>query len=179
MNAPAGTTALARARQRDVDRRRQRVYQALTEMKAEGADINVSATAVRATVSRSFIHRHQDLHAAVLSAAAEALVAPAPASAVISHRSVLAENANLHEQNRRLGQHIRELEDRLSELLGSHAFERSGLGAPAGIATLQAELEAEKQISLELKKLLAERDEELGAARETVRRLMSELNRKA
>ncbi|HYT10774.1 MAG TPA: hypothetical protein VEL73_08955, partial [Mycobacteriales bacterium] len=42
----------------------------------------------------------------------------------ISHRSVLAENANLHEQNRRLAQHISDLEDRLSELLGQQAFER-------------------------------------------------------
>lgn len=177
MAAPAGTTALARARQRDVDRRRQRVYQALSEMKADGADINVSATASRARVHRSFIHRHSDLHAAVLAAAAETIVAPSSTSAMISHRSLTVENVNLHEQNKRLGQHIRELEDRLSEQLGSRAFERSGLGAPTGIAALQAELEAEKQANLELKGLLEERDEELGAARETIRRLMGELNR--
>jgi hypothetical protein len=54
---------------------------------------------------------------------------------------VLAENANLHEQNRRLAQHILELEDRLSELLGQQAFERSGLGAAMNTTTLQAELE--------------------------------------
>ena len=53
-----------------------------------------------------------------------------PASTAISHRSVLAENANLHEQNRRLAQQVTDLEDRLSELLGQQAFDRSGLGAP-------------------------------------------------
>ena len=171
--------ALAQARRRDVDRRRQRVPHALADMHADGAEISVSAVATRAGVHRSFIHRHADLHAAVLAAAAKAVVEPPAASTAISHRSVLAENANLHEQNRRLAQHIRELEDRLSELLGQQAFERSGLGAATGTAALQAELDHAEQANLELKRLLDERNEELAAARETNRRLMNQLNRSA
>jgi hypothetical protein len=77
----------------------------------------------------------------------------------------------------KLSQHIRDLEDRLSELLGQQAFERSGLGAPTGTAALQAELEQHRQANLDLKRVLEERDEELAAARETNRRLMNQLNR--
>src|SRR5260221_9655469 len=132
-------TPLARARRRDVDRRRQRVHQALADMHADGSEITVSAVAGRAKVHRSLIHRHADLHAAVLKAAADATTDPSPVSTSISHRSALAENANLHEQNRRLAQQISDLEDRLSELIGQQAFERSGLGAPASTAAVHAE----------------------------------------
>ena len=175
----SAAAALATARQRDVDRRRQRVHQALADMHVDGSEISISAVAARARVHRSFIHRHPDLHAAVLQAAAEAVEHPSPAATTISHRSVLAENANLHEQNRRLTQHVRDLEDRLSELLGQQAFERSGLGAPTGTAALQAELEQQRQANLDFKRALEERDEELAAARETNRRLMNQLNRPA
>jgi hypothetical protein len=170
-------TALARARRRDVGRRRQRVHQALAEMHADGSEITISAVADRAKVHRSFVHRHADLHAAVLKAAAGAATEPSPAAAAISHRSVLAENANLHEQNRRLAQQVSDLEDRLSELLGQQAFERSGLGSPASTAAVQAELEAQRQTILDLKRALEERDEELAAVRETNHRLMNQLNR--
>jgi cell division protein FtsB len=168
---------LARARRRDADRRRQRVHQALAEMHTDGSEITVSSVAGRAKVHRSFIHRHADLHAAVLKAAAETTTAPSPASTAISHRSVLAENANLHEQNRRLAQQVSDLEDRLSELLGEQAFDRSGLGAPASTAAVHAELEAQRQTVLDLRRALEEREEELAAARETNRRLLNQLNR--
>jgi hypothetical protein len=170
-------TPLARARRRDVDRRRQRVLQALADMHADGSEITVSALADRAKVHRSFVHRHADLHAAVLKAAADATTDPSPASTTISHRSVLAENANLHERNRRLAEQVKNLEDRLSELLGQQAFDRSGLGAPARTAAVHAEFEAQRQAVLDLRQALEERDEELAAARETNRRLMNQLNR--
>jgi Family of unknown function (DUF6262) len=131
-----GETPLARARRRDVDRRRQHVHQALADMHADGSEITISTVADRAKVHRSFIHRHADLHADVLKAAADAMTAPSPASTAISHKSVLAENANLHEQSRRLAQQVADLEDRLSELLGQQVFDRSGLGAPASAAAV-------------------------------------------
>lgn len=179
MTKSGASAALARARQRDVDRRQQRVHQALADMRVDGSEISISSVAGRARVHRSFIHRHLDLRAAVLQAAADAVERPSPASTTISHHSVLAENANLHEQNSRLARHIRDLEDRLSELLGQRAFERSGLGAPTGTSALQAELEQQRQANLDLKRALDERDEELAASRETNRRLMNQLNRPA
>jgi hypothetical protein len=170
-------TPLTRARRCDVDRRRQRVRQALANMHADGSEITISSVAARARVHRSCIHRHAGLHAVVLQAAADTTTAPPPASKAISHRSVLAENANLHEQNRRLAQQVTDLEDRLSELLGQQVFDRSGLGAPASTAAVHAELEAQRQTVLDLRRVLEERDEELAAARETNRRLMNQLNR--
>jgi Family of unknown function (DUF6262) len=171
-----GDTPLTRARRRDVDRRQQRVHQALAEMHADGSEITISSVASRAKVHRSFIHRHADLHATVLTAA-DTTIAPSPASNAISHLSVLAENVNLHEQNRRLAQQVTDLEDRLSELLGQQAFDRSGLGAPASTVAVHAELEAQRQAVLDLRRVLEERDEELAAARETNRQLMNQLNR--
>ncbi|QGK70322.1 hypothetical protein GIY23_13035 [Allosaccharopolyspora coralli] len=175
-DAPAAS-GLVKARQRDVEHRRQRVQQALADMTTDATPISVSSVAARAGVHRSFIHRHPDLHGAVLTAASQALTAPSAASAAISHRSVLAENANLHAQNRRQAQHIRDLEDRLSELLGQQAFQRSGLGAATNTATLQAEIDHQQHTISDLTRALAERDEELAAAREATRRLMTELNR--
>ncbi len=177
MTTTTKETPLARARRRDVGRRRQRVHQALADMHADGSEITISAVADRARVHRSFVHRHADLHAAVLKAAADAVTDPSPAATTISHRSVLAENANLHEQNRRLAQQVSDLEARLSELLGQQAFDRSGLGAPASTAAVHAELEAQRQAVLDLRRVLEERNEELAAARETSRRLMNQLNR--
>lgn len=174
--AEALENPLVRARRRDVAQRRERVQLALAKMRDDGSEITVSATAARARVHRAFIHRHTDLHAAVLAAAAEVTVAPAPVSTAMSHRSVLAENANLHGQNRRHAQHIRDLEDRLSDLLGRHAFERSGLGAPVNTAALQAELEAQQQANLDLKRILEERDQELAAVRNALREAMNQHN---
>jgi cell division protein FtsB len=170
---PGAPAALIQARQRDVDHRQQRVRQALADMTADGSEITISSVGARARVHRSFIHRHPDLHAVVLTAASQALTNPSPASTAISHRSVLAENANLHAQNHRQAQHIRDLEDRLSDLLGQQAFERSGLGAAANTAAPQAEIDRQRQTVLDLTRTL----EELAAARETNRQLMAQLNR--
>jgi hypothetical protein len=161
------STALAEARRRDVDRRRQRVHQALAEMRAQAAEITISSAAARARVHRSFIHRHPDLRAAVSG--------PAGAGAV-SRRSLLADNANLRERSRRLEQHARSLEDRLSELLGTQISQRTGLGPPPDVAALKDQIQALQQENLDLRRHAEERDEELAAAREANRRLMTELN---
>ena len=145
-----GSTALAEARQRDVARRRQRVHQALAEIRAQAAEITISSVAARARVHRSFIHRHPDLRAAVIAAAENPGTSGPAGTGTISRRSLLADNANLRERNRRLEHHARSLEERLSELLGTQI--------------------------LDLRHTLEERDEELAAAREANRRMMAELN---
>lgn len=171
-----GTTALVEARRRDVERRRQRVHQALAEMRAQAAEITISSAAARARVHRSFIHRYPDLCAAVI-AAAEDPAASGPAGAgAVSRRSLLADNANLRERSRRLEQHARSLEDRLSELLGTQVSRRTGLGSPPDVAALKDQVQALQQENLDLRRRAEERDEELAAAREASRRLMTELN---
>lgn len=169
---------LTQARHRDVARRRERVLQAIAAMTADAADISVSAVAARARVHRSFIHRHPDLHAAVLAAAdpPTAGTDPGQTTAIVSRRSLLADNANLHEHARRLQRRINDLEARLSELLGAHAAECSGFGM-LDTADTRGELDDLRQRVLDLQRSLEERDEELGAAREAHRRLMAEINR--
>ncbi len=168
---------LAQARHRDVARRRERVHQAIAAMTADAAEISVSAVAAQAQVHRSFIHR-PDLHAAVLAAAdpPAAGTDPGQATTTVSRRSLLADNANLHEHARRLQQRINYLETRLSELLGAHAAECSGFSLP-DTADTHGEIDDLRQRVLDLQRILEERDEELGAAREAHRRLMAEINR--
>ena len=172
-----GTTALAEARHRDVAGRRQRVRQALAEMRAQAAEITISSVAARARVHRSFIHRHPDLRAAVISAAEAPPATGLAGAAAVSRRSLLADNANLRERNRRLEHHARSLEQRLSELLGTQISQRTGLGPPPDITALKDQIQALQQENLDLRRRAEEREEELAAAREANRRLMTELNK--
>ena len=159
-----------------MDRRRQQVRQAIAELRTQAGQITISAVAARARVHRSFIHRHPDLHAAVIAAAEDPAVGSLPGSGTVSRRSLLADNANLRERNRRLEHHARGLEQRLSELLGTQISQRTGLGALDDAAALREQAGSLRQQILDLRKTLEERDEELAAAREANRRLMAELN---
>jgi Family of unknown function (DUF6262) len=174
---PVSSDALAEARRRDVDRRRERVHQALVDMHGQGAEITISSAAARARVHRSFIHRHPDLRAAVLAAAEDPATSGPAGAGAISRRSLQADNANLRERNRRLEQHARSLEDRMSELLGTQISQRTGLGVPPGTAALREEIEKLSQQILDLRRALEERDEELAAAREANRKMMAELTK--
>jgi Family of unknown function (DUF6262) len=100
--------ALAEARRRDVDHRRQQVRQALAEMRAQAAQITISSVAGRAGVHRSFIHRHPDLRAAVIAAAEDPATSSPSGAGTASRRSLLADNANLRERNHRLEHHARD-----------------------------------------------------------------------
>jgi chromosome segregation ATPase len=167
---------LAKARAADSERRRSRVLKALDQLAADGEEISVSAVARAAGVHRSLIHRHGDLHAAVLARAAE----PSPgamAGIQVSRQSLLADVANLTARNSRLSAHIARLERRLSQALGQAAWEASGLGAPADVETLTRRVTELEQKVLDLRAELAERDEDLAAARAANRELMTQVNR--
>ena len=127
--------ALAEARRRDVDHRRQRVRQALAEMRAQAAEITISSVAARARVHRSFIHRHPDLRAAVI-AAAEDPAASSPAGA--SHRQPPLAAGRQRQPARTQPPprtpRPRHSKQRLSELLGTQISQRTGLGAPADVS---------------------------------------------
>ncbi|MFF1252699.1 DUF6262 family protein [Pseudarthrobacter sp. NPDC058329] len=162
------------ARRSDVNARRVRVAQALEAMQTEGYEITISAVAARAKVHRSFIHRHLDLRAKVYAAADE----PSTATAT-TRQSLEADNLNLHATIRRQTQHIADLEARLSELLGEQAYSRTGLGAPHDHAALQEQNQTLQNEVHELQAKLQDQEEELGAAREANRQLMSQLNKTA
>jgi hypothetical protein len=84
---------LARARRRDTARRRLQVHNAIAEQITAGAEITVSSIARAARVHRSFIHRHQDLHAAVVAAAAVP-AEPAANNGAVSVASLRADLLN-------------------------------------------------------------------------------------
>ncbi len=99
-------------------------------------------------------------------------------SGVVSRRSLEADNLNLRETNRRLANHIADLERHLSEYLGEQAFHRTGLGAGQDHTNLEAAIVQLEQQVLDLKHLLEERDEELAAARKAHRQYMANTNRR-
>lgn len=174
-SAPGQDPPLARARRRDTARRRLQVHNAIAAQISLGAEMTVSSIARAARVHRSFIHRHPDLHAAVLAAAAVP-AEPAGNNNAVSVASLRADLLNTHAHNTRLQQHIRSLETRLSETLGEAVFRDSGLGAPDDIRNLQQALIDREQQLLELRRQLEERGEELSAARAANRELMTQLN---
>ncbi|MEV8378809.1 hypothetical protein AB0P21_39085 [Kribbella sp. NPDC056861] len=135
----------------------------------------MSSIASAARVHRSFIHRRADLHAAV-SAAAAVPAEPAATNNAVSIASLRADLLNTRAFNIRLRQHIRALENRLSESLGEAVFRDSGLGAPDDIRSLQRALTDREQQLLELRRQLEERSDELTAARAANRELMTQLN---
>ncbi len=170
---------LVAARRRDVARRQERVQQALDLMRVDGSPITISAVAARARVHRSFIHRHPALRARVCAAADDPGLPGGSddPSARTSRRSLEADNLNLADTNRRLSQRIADLEHRLSELLGEQAFARTGLGAARDHSALQNQIGQLEHQLRETGRRLEERDEELAAAREAHRRLMTATNR--
>ncbi len=83
---------------------------------------------------------------------------------------------NAQQRAARLAVRVQQLERRLSDLLGEHAWRESGLGPPADIDTLkQQNLTLEQHIA-DLRLQLEERDQDLAAARAANRELMAQLN---
>jgi hypothetical protein len=116
------------ARRRDTTRRRQRVLSALGQLDAAGQEISVSAVARAAAVDRSFLYRHHDLRAQIHARAAAPV--SSPASTTASKQSLLADLANLREQNQRLRKQNTDLTARLSEVLGEEVSAPAASDAP-------------------------------------------------
>lgn len=167
--------SLAQARRAHSARCRQRVIKALDAAVAGGQEITVSSIARQAGVDRSFLYRHRDLHAQVIARAAEPPVTKAGGPAV-SRASLIADLAAAHERAARLTQHNRQLQQRLSELLGEQAWRESGLGAPEDIDKLKHRITELEQAAVELTRQLGERTEELDAARAANREMITRLN---
>jgi Family of unknown function (DUF6262) len=105
------TNPLLAARRNDSDRRRRKVLDALDRLRTAGDEITVSAVACTAGVDRSFLYRHHDLRSQILALAAEP--EPNPSGTRTSHRSLLADLANLRAHNERLRHHNTKLSEQL------------------------------------------------------------------
>jgi Family of unknown function (DUF6262) len=141
------TNALVEGRRADSARRRQRVIKAINDASTAGGEISVSGIARAAGVDRTFLYRHADLlgqvHAAQVNPAAAQGDGP-----MVSRASLQADLANVQGQITRQAVHVRQLEKKLSELLGEQAWRESGLGAPADIDQLQRRIsDLEQQVS--------------------------------
>jgi hypothetical protein len=172
------TNPMIEGRRADSARRRQRVIKAINSAVAEGGEISVSAIARAAGVDRTFPYRHQDLltqiHAAQATPPAVAGKGP-----LVSRESLQADLANTQHRLTRQAAHIKQLERKLSELLGEQAWKESGLGAPTDVDELQRRITVLVQQTVELTGQLEERDQELDAARAANRELITRLNKRA
>jgi hypothetical protein len=170
------TRPMRDGRHADSARRRQRVNTALQRSTAEGTQISVSAIARAAGVDRSFLYRHRDLLTQIHALAAEPPTTSGPGGPAVTRASLQADLLAAHERAARLHTRAQNLERRLSEALGEHAWRASGLGAPADTDALQQKITHLEQQVIDLRLKLAERDEDLAAARATNREFMARLN---
>jgi hypothetical protein len=102
-----------------------------------------------------------------------------PASTAASRQSLLADLANLQEQNQRLRRQNLNLTTRLSEALGDEVLQASGIGHPGETGQLRSRIAELEQHLLDLRQQLQERTDELDAARAANRDLMALVNRNA
>ncbi|WSR21178.1 DUF6262 family protein (plasmid) [Streptomyces sp. NBC_01207] len=170
--------AMRDGRQADTERRRQRVATAVKNAARNGTPISVSAIARQAGVDRSFLYRHRDLleivHGAELEPAAQNPAGTSP----VSRASLQADLANAQARNARLAARVQQLEKRLSQVLGTQAWQESGLGAPADIDELQRQITRLEQRNVELASALEEARSDLDAARAANRDLTRALNQR-
>ena len=175
-SASARTKKMRAGRQADSARRRQRVITAINQAATAGTEISVAGIARAASVDRTFLYRHRDLLEQIHALEA----APSPAGGTpglaVTRASLQADLLAAHERAARLNARVRQLEQRLSGLLGEQAWQQSGLGAPADIDTLNTTITQLEQQAADLRIQLSERDDELTAARAANRELMTRIN---
>jgi chromosome segregation ATPase len=163
-------------RHADTARRRQRVLTALDRAVAEATEISASGIARAAAVDRSFLYRHRDLLEKIHALAVEPPSSNESAGPAVTRASLQADLLASHERAVRLNTRVQHLEKRLSEALGEHAWRESGLGTPADIDALNQQITHLEQQTIDLRLQLAERDEDLTAARAANRELMARIN---
>jgi hypothetical protein len=168
-------TPMAQGRRADSARRRQRVIKAINEASASGGELSASAVARAAGVDRSFLYRHADLLAQV-HLAQERPAAAENGGPAASRASLQADLANAQAQIARQAARTRQLEAKLSQMLGEQAWRESGLGAPEDIDKLKRRITELEQENVELTRRLEERGEELDAARAANREMITQLN---
>lgn len=173
--ADGRTTAMMQGRQADSTRRRQRVIATLNRATTDGTEVTVSSIARAAGVDRSFLYRHRDLLQQIHALEATPAAGQAPGLAV-TRTSLQADLLAAGERATRLNNRIRQLEQRLSQTLGEQAWRESGLGVPADIDALNQKINHGEQQVVELRLQLAERDQDLAAARAANRELIAQLN---
>jgi len=176
MKANQRTEAMAKGRQADSARRRQRVIAALNRASSNGTEISVSGIARAATVDRTFLYRHRDLLEKIHALEAAPPVTGDGTGPAVTRASLQADLLAACERAARLNARIQQLEKRLSEALGEQAWRESGLGVPADIDALNQKITHLEQQAIDLRLQLEEQGQDLAAARAANRELMAQLN---
>ena len=169
------TRSMLDGRRDDSMRRRRRVLAAIDQAATAGDRLSASGIARAAGVDRTFLYRHRDLMEKIHALQAD----PVPGDHIgpaVTRASLQADLLAAHERAARLNARIHQLEKRLCEALGEHTWRESGLGAPADIDALHQRIGQLEQHNLDLQHQLAEREEDLAAARAANRELMARLN---
>jgi hypothetical protein len=170
------TAAIRQGRQADSARRRQRVIAALGRAHTDGTEISASGIARAAGVDRSFLYRHRDLLDQIHGLEAAPPAGGSTPGPTVTRASLHADLLAAGERAQRLNGRVRQLEKRLSEALGEKAWQESGLGVPADIDSLNRTISTLEQQVIDLRLQLAERDQDLTAARTANRELIAQLN---
>lgn len=173
---------LAASRRLDSTTKQARVRAAINDTVTSGAALNVAALARRANVSRRFIYDHPELRAeaeqqAVVSATRDS--AAVSAQTAVTTASLRADLANAKAANQRLQTDLGALRRRLGRALGQDVLAEIAGDEQTTIAALSAPRVAELEHALfETQEALAERVEELEAARQINRELLERINRR-
>lgn len=169
-------SAMAKGRQADSARRRQRVITALGKAVSDGTEISVAGIARTAGVDRTFFCRHRDLLAQLHALEAAPPAAGDGSGPGVSRASLQTGLPASGERAARLHSRVPQLEQRLPEALGEQAWRESGLGTPADVDALNQKITYLEQQAIDLHLQLEEQSEDLAAARAASRELMAQLN---
>jgi hypothetical protein len=178
-NMAEHTRRLAALRRLDSADKARRVLAALDATLGTGEPLTIAALARRAGVSRRFIYDHPELRAEAGRRSAQAAdrhTAATTASARVTVASLRADLANAKAASHRLTTEHAALSRRLGQLLGQDAL--AGLDpATSDTSATSGRLSQLEQALFEAGEQLAQRTEELQAARQINRELISRLNR--
>jgi hypothetical protein len=173
---------LAASRRLDSTTKQTRVRAAINDIAASGAALNIAALARRANVSRRFIYDHPELRAeaeqhAVLNAARHS--ADVAQHTGVTTASLRADLANAEATNRRLHAELAALRRRLGRAIGYDVLAEIAGDEATAVAAISAPRVTELEHALfEAQEALAQRTEELDAARRINRELLERLNRR-
>ena len=151
-----------------------RVLTVLAQVTNDGNDMTLSAIARTAGVDRSFFYRHPDLLEQLRSLQVE--LPAGAASTTVTRASLRSDLDAAQHRAARFAARVRQLEDRLSELLREQVWRDSGLGTPDDIERLHQRIVLLEAELVDANIQFDERTEELAAARLANRELMTRLN---
>ncbi len=160
----------------------ERVVAVTRALLERGDEPAMAEIARRAEVSRNFLYKPEVRHAiaAEVQAAGEHLSARLTTSSRVTAASLRAELENYRAQNARLRDQLRQVEAKLSRVLGVSVLDELPLDDHREVgneARLQQRVEQLESEAFELREALAEREEQLEAVRTINRELVAQQNR--